>query len=524
MKLRKGRVFGVLLVITIVIGAAIYITNKNQSSKKAVVNNEEEIKYSESIRLGVSNYDTFNPILTKNSVILNINKLVYEPLFEIDSHYKLKPCLAKEYAKTSITTYIIKIDNSAKWSDGSNFTAEDVKYTINTIKSSDNIYSENVKNIQNVDVIDNETIKITLTEETPFFEYNLIFPIMSEKYYRNENFYTSSKNPIGTGRYKIDSITNNQIVLSKVSEYRKKEIINKNINKIYINIFSEIGEVYNSFKLGNIDVLNTSRTQYKNYIGTLGYYVKEYNGREYDFLSCNCDDYILKETNVRKALNYAIDKDNIVSNVYNNEYYKSNYFLDYGNSLYVAEPIEYNYNTEKAKEILNNNGWRYSNNCWRKNGVILNITISVNSSNKKRVQVANVIKSQLENIGIIVNVKELNDAEYAYCLANKNYQILLTGIYNGYSADLNYFYGENNIANYTNDEVNKIINEINNITDDKVLKEKYKNIIELTLGDSPYIGLYRNKCSMIVSKKMSGNFEPDNYNVFDNFETWNREE
>lgn len=523
MKLRKGRVILVLGIIAIIIGVIVYNVNRNNNSRKYEENMGGQTEYENSIRLGVSNFDTINPILTKNSGVMNVNKLVFEPLLEIDNNYKVKCCLAKEFAKTSLNTYIIKIDDSVQWSDGSKFTANDVKYTVNLIKSRQNIFSENVKDIERIDVIDDYTVKITLASEVPFFEYNLIFPIMSEKYYAGEDFFNSSKMPIGTGLYKIQSVKSNQIVFGKNENYRNKEKINERINTIYINIFSEIGEVYNGFKIGNVDILNLSSMQYKSYIGTLGYYVKEYAGREYDFLSCNCNDNIMKDKGVRQALNYVIDKENIISNIYNNEYLKSDYSLDYGSYLYSQSRNSITHNLEKAKEALIGSGWTYSNNSWKKNGRVLSITLSVNSSNKKRLEVANLIKEQLESMGIVIKIKELNDKEYQACLQNKNYQVLLTGVYNGNSPSVKYFYGENNLANYSNDEVNKTLKELNNITDEKILKAKYDELINITTADSPYIGLYRNKCSLIVNKKMSGNFEPNNYGIFNNFETWSRE-
>ena len=59
-----------------------------------------------------------------------------------------------------------------------NFSAKDVKFTIDLLKSTDTIFSENVKNISSAEVIDDSTVKINLSEETYFFENNLIFPIM----------------------------------------------------------------------------------------------------------------------------------------------------------------------------------------------------------------------------------------------------------------------------------------------------------------------------------------------------------
>ena len=375
--LNKKRLFVTIAIFVILLVIVLNVTSKD---KKKQSNESQEVKqvvYQDNIKFGVSNLDSSNPLLTRNKQLMDIYQLVYEPLLILDKNYKLQPCLATEYAKTSATTYIIKMNNSIKWSDGSSLTAEDVKFTVDLLKSKDNIYSENVKNITSVEAIDNSTVKFNLSEDMPFFEYNLIFPIMCKNYY-DEEFFKTSKYHIGTGMYKVSEISQNQIILEKNENYRDKDKVNKNINKIYINKFSEVGEAYNSFKIGNIDVLSTSSVSYQDYIGTIGYYIKEYKGREYDFLSCNCNDYLLQDKSVRQALGYAIDKENIVSTVYNNKYYTSEYVLDYGSYLYSNDQVSSGYNPEKAKEILKNAGWVYNNNRWRKNGRILSLTIANN--------------------------------------------------------------------------------------------------------------------------------------------------
>ena len=324
--------------------------------------------------------------------------------------------------------------------------------------------------------------------------------------------------PIFKWRFFLFSEDINQKII-----FRNKSNENEKIDKIYINIYNEIGEIYNGFKIGNIDLFSTSSIKYKNYIGTLGYYAKEYCGREYDFMAFNCNDNLLKDSSIRQAIECAIDKENIISNIYNNEHYRSDYPLDYGNYLYSKDYITNMYNIEKTKEILINNGWNYSNNSWKKYGSMLSVTITVNSDNKKRVEVANNIKEQLESIGIKVNIKELTHNDYINCINNRNYQIILTGIYNGYSPDLTYFYGEGNLANYSNDNIKSLLNEVANTTDSKVLKDKYEQIIKETANDSVYIGLYRNRESLIISTKMKGSYVPSNYSAFNRFETWARE-
>ena len=66
---------------------------------------------------------------------------------------------------------------------------------------------------------------------------------------------------------------------------------------ITIHRYSAIGEMYNAFKLGNIDIICTKMGNYSDYVGTMGYSRKEYIGRNFDFLSLNCNDSILSDIN-----------------------------------------------------------------------------------------------------------------------------------------------------------------------------------------------------------------------------------
>ena len=117
-----------------------------------------------------------------------VTKLIYEPLVNLTSDYKAEPCLAKEWAKQSDNSYLIKLRENVRWSDGQSFTADDVKFTIDRLKDSNTIYSSNVKDVTSIDVEDDYTVRINLDKEVPFFEYNLTFPILSSNYYQARRF------------------------------------------------------------------------------------------------------------------------------------------------------------------------------------------------------------------------------------------------------------------------------------------------------------------------------------------------
>ena len=274
-------------------------TNNETNDIQTNISKEEEII--KDLRLAICNYDTMNPLITNNREILNIDTLIFEPLFTITEDYQLEACLATEWSKTGDNTYVIKVDTTIKWQDGAYLTAKDVQFTIDRLKEGNSIYKANVDHIIGVEVVDSSTIKITLDQEVPFFEYNLTFPIMSNMYYYNEDFYTSTKIPIGTGRFKITDISSTSVTLLKNENWKRETEEESKIDTIKISLYSSMGEVFNSFKLGNIDLINTVTQNYQDYIGTIGFNKTESIGRELHFISLNCQDSKLQEKYVRQS-------------------------------------------------------------------------------------------------------------------------------------------------------------------------------------------------------------------------------
>jgi len=172
-----------ILFIIVIVVAVIYKSNESeqvQLEEPSTSQDEEEIV--KEITLGIAEFDTMNPILSQNKHVQDISRIIFEPLLELDEEYKIQKCLAKDWAKTSENTYLVKIRDDIKWSDGTQFVVEDVIFTIEKLKQVQSIYSSNVQNISQVEKVDGDTIKITLNQEIPFFEYNLNFPIMNRTF------------------------------------------------------------------------------------------------------------------------------------------------------------------------------------------------------------------------------------------------------------------------------------------------------------------------------------------------------
>ena len=514
----------IIFAIAIMVFAVVKIKSDDKKQEVEAYQTEDETEeVATELKLGVASFDSINPILSKNKNVQDISKLIFEPLITITSDYKAENCLAKEWAKKNETTYLIKLRDDKKWSDGESFTSEDVKFTIDRLKDTDSIYSSDVQHIVQLDIVDDTTINITLDQEVPFFEYKLTFPILSSKYYSDKEFIPDIV-PVGTGMYKVSEVESSGLVLEKNEYYEEKD--NLKISKITVTMYASMGELYNGFKTGSVDIVSTQNSNLKEYIGTIGYTSKEMKGREHDFIAFNTQGTILSQAIVRQAIAYSIDKSNIVSSVYGDSYYTSNFPLDYGNWTYEAKDFSLQYDLNHAKQILVDNGWSYKNKYWQKklNNKTQKISLNfvVKSTDASKVAVAENIKAQLENQGIRINLIQANEQQYQNYLNTKNYDMILCSINLSISPDLTTFFGDNNLANYSNEEVATLMNEVKNLTDEDKLKESYNRLGEIYINDAPYLSLYNNKYIVAYNSAISGTLEPNWFYQFYNIKDWHR--
>lgn len=504
-------------IVILMIGLAIYFLYKDSKTKVyAVENNELEINMIRELNIGISEYDTINPILSNNRDIQYINKLIFDPLIDISYDFRIQNQLAKEFSKINNTTYIVKLREDVYWHDREKFTADDVIFTINNLKSNNinSIYKDNVKDIKEVQKIDDYTVRIILNNKVDFFEYMTCIPILASHSY-DENFNSKTTLPIGTGKFKVTKIEDSNILIEKSNSQNESKIV-----KINLVLEESAKDLYVALSKNEIDFMITDNIEYEDYIGSLGYNVNQICNREFDYLVLNNENTILNNKEIRKAINYAIDKNEINYNIYNNKYKTSNFPLDYGSYLYNSvNKIEYDVN--KAKSILLENGWTLKNNTWTKNGRSLRLRLLVNRENQKRVKTAENIKEELSEIGIIIDVVVVNNTQFNKYIKYKNYDIILTGNVVASNPNLGTYFSDGNLSNFSNEEVNNIINEIKNVDNqEEFLKEKYTRIVEIYEEEMPFISLYFSNLFILSNKSLKGNLEANWYNVYYNIDSW----
>ena len=123
------------------------------------------------------------------------------------------------------------------------------------------------------------------------------------------------------------------------------------------------------------------------------------------------------------------------------------------------------------------------------------------TTNKDRIEVAQIIKQNLEEIGIRVTIRELSNSYYKNNLENLSYEILLTG---------NIVSIKPLVQDYLNFEIEQKQTE----------EETFNGIYEKYKQNPNFMGLYFDSIILLYSNNLKGNFEGNWYNIFYNIDTW----
>ena len=294
------------------------------------------------------------------------------------------------------------------------------------------------------------------------------------------------------------------------------------LTEIDVNIYDSVGNMYAAFKSGYIDIMEVDSKNIQSYIGSLGYTKVDIPEREVTFLSFNTGVQSLSDNRTRKAIALYIDRANLMANV-GNGYLQTNFLLHSNNWFYDTK-LDTVYLDNQADNLLIDAGWILKNNRWQdSDGRILSFSITVNNNYQDRVTAANVIANQLANHGIEVTVKEESSEVFQNSFNNKAYECMITGIHTGFSPKITSLFGNDNLSNYTSENLNNIISAIKVTTNYSKQKENYNKLYDEYLNSFPYVFLYRNTSSVVYNQTLCGKISPNSYSMFYNIEKWYRQ-
>jgi len=458
---------------------------------------------------GVVGYPkTINPLYAVNRDIdSDLSHLVYSSLFKYDENGTLVNDLVSDVIINNDTEYIIKIKNNVRWHDGHKLTADDVLFTIDAIKN-DEYRSPLRTSLMNVkaEKVDDYTVKLTLNSAySPFLEV-LTFGILPKSIWENISPSSAALSelnlkPIGSGPYKFKSLIKNkdgdlkEYNLVVNDDYFSAEAYIKNIKFTFFVDYAEAIKALNDNQIDGLGYLPF--TERKELLAQDSLALNELVRPQIISIFFNSDkDKTLSDKTVRISLAQALDKDQIIKDVFDGVYQRVDGPILANNFAYNDKITKYNYSPQEAKNNIKNK--------------LASTTLTVIDSGNN-VSVAEKIKSYWEQIGVAVELKVVPGEQAADIIKNRDFETLLYGESVGGDPDVYAFWHSSqigvkglNLAGYNNSEVDKLLVDARETTDKEARKIKYQKFQEYITADVPVIFLYSPTYTYVQSKKLKG--------------------
>ncbi|UCF50399.1 MAG: hypothetical protein JSU91_02650 [Thermoplasmatales archaeon] len=471
-------------------------TNTNNGQK-----NIEE--YVLTISLGIDRFNGFYPkIAILNDQTMKINSNIFNCLVEFDEIFKINPALAESWNNPNNLTWRFNLRNDVKFHNGYNFTAEDVKYSIELIKDDKNnsLYGF-LKMVKEVKIINDLMVDIITVEPYPILLNKLanIF-ILSKNYQEN----TTSEIPVGTGAYKFSELLeDNHLILERFDGYWKKKSKFQNVTFKFIDDYEERVNSLVNGQVEMIDFLLPSSVEELSQIEgikTLNYLRQvvtflSFDFRENDSCCFKGEKNPFSDVRVRKAIYHAIDIDEIIGNIFYGYAEPASQFVTSYISGYNPTIERPSFNLGMARQYMKDSGYE--------NG--FEVVLDTTTVSANRVNVSEKIVDQLSriNITVIINILSSNDFYTKIMNRNSSFYLVGWGVDSGdageifdnilRSVDINNGFGAYNFGNYSNPDIDSIADDIfynmNTIERLNLMQEGF----EIAMQDVACVPLYTYK-------------------------------
>lgn len=484
-----------LVILTFVISFCIFGCKKDNDTGN--INNNSAEKENLTLKIHCFSYNTLNPLINDNEANMQMLRLIFEGLVECDTTQRAVPLLAESY-KTSVDglEWSIKLKSNIKWHDESAFNAYDVYKTYSDILIYENKspYYRLFDNLKEVKVINDYEISFILNEPQVNFINLLDVPIV--KYHNGENF-----KPIGTGPFIVKDEKRLNIALEANDEWHNGKV---KISAIDVKVLPDKETATYAYDSKEIDIISiTTGENFGEHTSNSDNALIGYPSNSISFISVNTSSEPLNNHSLRKAISYAINKDDICSEVLLSHGSVANTCINSQWWFYADDVTNYKYNKNLASDIISD---------LKKEIKFTTLNLMVNTESKDKCKAAEMIKSNLEDCGISVYIDYVDWASFEERVSTGNYHMYIGTI--KYSSDIN----PKHIINNPDDRLQRLLYDLNNQSTDDGIKKKYREIQEKINSDIQIIPLYFDTSTVMYNKRISGTLTPNVSNIFNGIE------
>ena len=414
-----------------------------------------------------------------------IKHLVYDTLLKKAEDGSASPGLVESWEYEDDLTLNLHIRQGVKFHNGEVLDANDILYNIKRAQGSDfTNWIVSTVDLEQSKVVDENTLQLKLTKPTGALLSQLCFLYIVDEQ-TIENGGDMEETPIGTGPFVFDQWYRGDRIDLKTNTGYWGTVAP--FNTLVMRVIGESSSRAMEIESGGVDIaINIASNDMANLEANPEVSLMKKAGYSNSFIGLNCSLEPFNNKALRQAINYALDREAIVSAVYNGTGSVANGPI--APTIWGYDPSlkGYEFDIEKAKALMAEAGYP--------NGFEVTLTIS---DSQERVDIAEMVQNQLGKIGITVTVEPLENATYLDRIIAGSCQMFILGwVTNTGDADYGmyepFYTGQPtwcNTAIYGNPEVDKLLDIGQQSTDSDVRYDAYCQAQQLIVEDAPWVFL-----------------------------------
>ncbi|MCT4507869.1 MAG: peptide-binding protein [Tepidibacter sp.] len=535
------------------------LTGCSTTSQEQTESDNKQIKDKLVYAIWSSPTGVFNPLLNDTTYDDYVIDLTYSSLLKFNKDGELVCDLAEKYEVSDDNlSFTFDIKKGAKWHDGKPVTAQDVAFTfeamadkdyagagygsVERLKGAKDYHEGKTESIEGIQVLNENTIKFKFEEVYSPGLLNIGFEGIIPKHIWGEVPVAKWKesnellnNPIGSGPYKMSKFESGQYVeLERFDDYYGEAAKTKTF------IFKVTNQDTAQAELANktIDIADVTTLKNKDIelLENDGFKIKSYPNKLIQYMGFNLRDERFKDKQIRQAFMYAINRKLMVEKLIEGNGVVINTPMLPSSWAYPKSDIlnHYDYNIEKAKELLKEAGWEDKDG----NGIVENskneefvVELKYPTGNKTREKIAPIVQASLKELGVKV---ELSSMEFSTLMdqvvGNHEFELYLMGNnldidpdpkpywHSTAASDEKGVYGWN-ISGLKNKEADALMEQGLSTLDMNERKAIYEKFAKLMNDELPWVYLFCQNTRIAYNPNLE-NFNPTTHLDLFDAENW----
>ncbi|MDY6877322.1 MAG: ABC transporter substrate-binding protein [Chloroflexota bacterium] len=455
-----------------------------------------------------------NPLLSGyNDADRDICALMFNGLTRLNEHGEVEPDLARRWDVTPDgLSYTFYLRSNARWHDDVPITADDVIFTIRLLQDPDfpgpPDLGSAVWQMVKVERIDRRTVRFTLPEPyAPFLDYTTvgILPTHLLNGTRAADLLSVefNLNPVGSGPFQLEEIEveSGAITAIVLEQFPRYYEVRPYLDRIQFRFYPSCQNVLNAYEAGDVEGIgeitpaDLSRARAFPSLNLFSAQVPRYS---IVLLNLERPDLpFFQEQEVRQALLYALDRQQIIDSALDGQALVAHSPLIPGTWAYKDDILHYEHNPDAANALLDEAGWRPAlDSPIRRQGRQRLAFTLLTSSEPERIGVAQMLAEQWATIGVTVTVETASALEVREALESRDFEAILVHVALPGDPDPYLFWHETQVENGQNyaglvhRRISEITEQARVIVNPENRQELYHEFQEIFAQEVPALLLY----------------------------------